>query len=437
MTTKVESIERRTVRKVFWRLMPLLILGSAMGYIDRVNIGFASLTMNADLGLTAGAYGIAAGAFYLTYSLFEVPSNMLMAKVGPRRWLARIMISWGVISAATIFVTGPNSLIFLRMLLGLAEAGFTPGVLVFLTWWFPRAYRGRMVALFLGAQVVGVILGSSVSGPLLELDLWGLAGWQWMFIIEGLPTTIGGILLLIHLTERPQEAHWLTDGERGWLQAMLAQERAAVDAAAPAGLWPILSSPRLVLLTLAYFTSITCSLGFIFFLPQIIRSTGLSLGATGLATAFAWCCAGLGMFAWGWWADHTRYREAPAAAACLTFAVGFAGMALFEGSLWVLPMICMTAIGTKALLSAFWTIPTAFLTTATATVVIAAVNTIGNLGGLVGPAAYGWVRDNTAGFAVGLGGSAVLGVAAALMILGSSRLGKGGRASLAAPAAGP
>jgi ACS family tartrate transporter-like MFS transporter len=399
-------------------------VGSALSYMDRVNLGFAALTMNKDLGLSASVFGLAAGVFFVTYGLFEVPSNMIMAKTGPRMWLGRIMISWGLVSSATALVVGVKSLIALRLLLGLAEAGFTPGVLVLLTYWFPQNYRGRAVAAFLSAQVFGIVFGSSISGPLLGLHLLGLKGWQWMFILQGLPTAVAGILLLLTLTERPELARWLSPQEKGWLIAELETERRLVhESGQESRALKVVLQPRVIVLTLAYFIIATCSLALTFFMPQIAHDTGLSLNATGVANAVVWGGAAVGSLAWGWWADRTHNRELVAAASCLTFALGFGGMALLKDSIWLLPMMCVSAIGARSAVSAFWPIPASFLHAASIGVVFAFINTVGTLGGLVGPTFFGWTRHATGGYGAGMASASMLGFVCAALFLVSRRLG--------------
>lgn len=423
MDTVPVDLERRAVRKISWRILPLLLLGSALSYMDRVNLGFASLTMNKDLGLSSSVFGLAAGAFFVTYGLFEVPSNMVMAKVGPRMWLGRIMISWGLVSAATALVTGPNSLLLLRLLLGLAEAGFTPGVLVLLTYWFPQNYRGRAVAAFLSAQVFGIVFGSSISGPLLALDLLGLHGWQWMFILEGLPTSLVGILLLAYLTERPEQARWLSPEEKTWLTGVLEGERRRVhESGQESHAVKAVLQPRVVVLTVAYFLIANCSLALTFFMPQIVRDTGLSLNATGVANAVVWGGAAVASLAWGWWADRSANREMVAAAACLTFALGFMAMAILKDTIWLLPMMCISAIGARSAVSSFWPIPSSFLHAASIGVVLAFINTVGTAGGLVGPALFGWVRSKTGDYSDGMVVASVLGFVCVGLFLASRRL---------------
>ena len=252
------SVERSTMRKVYWRLLPLTILVYFLCYLDRINVGFAALTMNKDLGLDAATYGMAAGAFFWGYFLFEVPSNIILEKVGARIWIARIMVTWGLLSGATAFSVGPWSFLTMRFLLGLAEAGLFPGMILFFTYWFPDWHRARIVSGFMVALPLAVATGAPMSTALLELNgLWSLAGWQWMFIAEAIPSVLVGIFLLFCVTDRPQLAHWLNDEERRWLISTLETERRLVEAKRKVSLWESLWNPKVLWLTLNYFGIVT------------------------------------------------------------------------------------------------------------------------------------------------------------------------------------
>lgn len=413
-----DELERTTMRRIFWRLMPLLMFGSAMSYLDRVNLGFAALTMNKDLGLSSSAFGVASGAFFITYALLEIPSNLILAKVGARRWLARIMISWGVVSAATALASGFVSLVALRVLLGAAEAGFTPGVFVLMTFWFPQRYRGRAVAAFLTAQVVGVIFGASVSGPLLAVTAWGLHGWQWMFLVQGGPTVLAGIVLLATFAERPQDAKWLSPAQKAWLEGELAAERRALgEGAGSPRLLSVLLGPRVLVLAFVYLLAATGSFALTFFMPQILREAGLSLTMTGFSSAFVWACSALGVMAWGLWVDRTRRPERVVAIACFVFAAGYWAMAPLQGSLLLIPLMCVAGLGSRSAVSSFWALPGGFVHPAAIGTVIAFISSVGNLGGLLGPSLFGLIRENTGSYAAGMlaaGGLGLLGGALAL-----------------------
>ena len=262
-----DMVEKSTASKVYWRLLPLAILTYFLCYLDRINVGFAALTMNKDLGLDAATYGMAAGAFFWGYFLFEVPSNLILEKVGARIWIARIMISWGILSGATAFVVGPWSFLTMRFLLGLAEAGLFPGMILFFTYWFPEWHRGRIMAGFTVALPLAVAAGAPLSTALLELNgTLGMAGWKWMFIAEAIPTVLVGIFFLCFVTDRPHQAHWLTEGERSWLINTLEDERKVIEAKRKVSLWQSLSDPRVLTLTLNYFGTVPARLGLLLFL---------------------------------------------------------------------------------------------------------------------------------------------------------------------------
>src|SRR5579862_9984397 len=275
--TMSDTVEKSTASKVYWRLLPLAILTYFLCYLDRINVGFAALTMNKDLGLDAATYGMAAGAFFWGYFLFEVPSNLILEKVGARIWIARIMISWGLLSGATALCTGPWSFLTMRFLLGLAEAGLFPGMVLFFTYWFPEWHRARIMAGFTVALPLAVATGAPMSTALLGLNgLLGLAGWKWMFICEAIPTVIVGFFFLFFVTDRPQHAHWLTEQERGWLINTLEQERKLIEATRKISLWRSFYEPKVLILTLNYFGIVTASLGLLLFLPQMVKQLGLS-----------------------------------------------------------------------------------------------------------------------------------------------------------------
>ena len=269
------AVEKSTMHKVYWRLLPISILTYFLCYLDRINVGFAALTMNKDLGLDAATYGLAAGTFFWGYFLFEVPSNMILEKVGARMWIARIMVSWGLLSGATAFCVGPWSFLTMRFLLGLAEAGLFPGMILFFTYWFPDWHRARIVSAFMVALPAAVAAGSPVSTALLSLNgLGGLAGWQWMYIAEATPTVLVGLFFFFAVTDRPAEAKWLSDEERNWLIGTLETERALIESKRKMSVWQSFWDPKVLLLTLNYFGIVSASLGMLLFLPQMVKTLG-------------------------------------------------------------------------------------------------------------------------------------------------------------------
>ncbi len=398
-----EALERRTMRKIYLRILPFVILTYFLCYLDRINIGFAALTMNKALGLNASLYGLAAGAFFWGYFLFEVPSNIILEKVGARLWIARIMITWGLLSGATALCTGPWSFMTVRFLLGLAEAGFFPGILLFLTYWFPDEHRARINAGFTLALPVAVALGAPISTGLLELDgLLGIAGWRWMFIAEAVPTVLVGIAVFFYVTDRPAEARWLSDSERAWLTSVLARERQRVDAAHKIGLWRSFWEPKVLLLSLNYLGIVTASLGMLIFLPQIVKQLGLTNMQVGWATMVPYLCGALSMVIWGWISDRMSERRWNLFGACVVATIGLVIAGATNGTYWSLVGMSIAAAGLYGTKGMFWAMPPMLLTGSAAAAGLAWINSLGNLGGFFGPSMVGWVRDATGSFAGGL-----------------------------------
>ncbi|HEV2550926.1 MAG TPA: MFS transporter [Stellaceae bacterium] len=398
-----ETLERRTMRKVYLRLLPFAIICYFLCYLDRINVGFAALTMNKALGLTPWSYGFAAGAFFWGYFLFEVPSNVILEKVGARLWIARIMITWGLLSGATALCTGPKSFMALRFLLGLAEAGFYPGIVLFLTYWFPDRHRARINASFTLALPMAVALGAPISTSLLGLDgLLDIAGWQWMFIAEAVPTVLVGIAVLFYVTDRPAEARWLSDDERSWLTGELAHERRQIEAEHTISFWHSFREPKVLLLTLNYLGIVTASLGMLLFLPQIVKQLGLTNMQVGWASMIPYLCGALSMVTWGWVSDRLGERRWNLFSACVVATIGLIIAGLGVGTVWALVGMSIAAIGFYGSKGMFWSMPSMFLTGSAAAAGIAWINSLGNLGGFVGPYIVGWVREVTDSFAGGL-----------------------------------
>ena len=398
-----DVIERTALRKVYARLLPVTLLIYFLCYIDRINVGFAALTMNKALGLNAETYGFATGALFWGYCLFEVPSNLVLEKVGARLWLARIMVSWGLLSGATAFCTGPWSYTTVRFLVGAAEAGLYPGVLLFFTYWFPDRHRARIFAGFTVALPGSVALGSPISTGLMELDgLSGLAGWQWMFLMEAAPTVIVGCLLPFILTDRPAQARWLSAAERDWLDRTLAHERRQIEAVHSVGLLESFGNPRVLLLALNFFGIVTAALGLVIFMPQMIKQLGLTNMQVGWAGMIPYLCGCVSMAVWGWVSDRMDERRWNLFAACAVAALGLIIAGLCAGTAWVVVGMSIAAIGIYGTKGPFWALPGRFLTGMTVAASLAFINSIGNLGGFFGPWIVGWVKDSTGSFAGGL-----------------------------------
>ena len=398
------EIGRRTLRRISWRIVPFIMLLYFIAYIDRVNIGFAALTMNKDLGFTASILGFGAGIFFWGYFLFEVPSNLILHKVGARLWIARVMVTWGIISGAMAFVQGPTSFYIMRFLLGAAEAGFFPGIILYLSYWFPARHRAGVTAFFMAAAPVSTALGSPVSAALLELNgLFGLAGWQWLFIMEAIPALILGVVVFFYMTDRPERASWLKDDERTWLVGVMNQEAAANKAAsANHSIIRGLADPRVLALALIYFGTSAGLYTLGIWAPQIIRQLGVSSMTTGLLNAIPPIVSVVAMIFWSRHSDRTGERTWHVVLACVAAAIGLVVAAMANSVVGLIAALTLVNIGISCAKPPLWTMPTMFLSGAAAATGIATINSIGNLGGFAGPAMIGWVKDQTGSFTGGL-----------------------------------
>ena len=421
------DVEARTVRKVSARLIPFLIVCYFVAYLDRVNVGFAALTMNKALGLTSTMFGFGSGIFFLTYFIFEVPSNLLLDRFGARRWIARIMVSWGILSALTAFIpgiaratglSGETTFYAIRALLGFAEAGFFPGIIFYLTLWFPSVYRGRIIGSFMVAIPLSSAIGAPISGLILGMDrVGGLAGWQWLFIIEAAPAVLLGIVTYFYLTDRPADAHWLAPDERAWLSTRLDAERRQREAMHNLSVAQAMFNPRVWALSLVYFGAVACVYGVGFWLPQIIKAFGLSNAMTGWVTAIPYAIGAAFMVAYGYHSDARGERKLHTAGALVISAVGIAGAILTGSPTMTVVAFTIGTCGVFAALPLFWTLPTAVLSGTAAAAGIAVINSIGNLAGFFGPYAMGWIKDATGSFAGGLLLIAALAAIATVVVL--------------------
>jgi MFS transporter, ACS family, tartrate transporter len=396
---------KRVIAHVTRRLIPFAFLCYVVAYVDRVNVGFAAQALQRDLNLSDTAYGFGAGLFFLGYCLFEVPSNLILERVGARRWIARIMIVWGFVSMATMFVTGQKSFYAARVLLGLAEAGFFPGFVLYLTYWIPAADRARTNALFMMAAPVSIIVGAPVSEALLSLNgSLGLHGWQWLFLVEGIPAVVLGILALRVLTDRPEQARWLPDADRAWLTRTMDEEHARRTHVGHVSLRRTMSSGRLWLLCAVYFLNTSVTYGIFLWLPKMLREAS---GATGFSlstmTAIPFTAALVAMVLVGRHSDKTGERKFHVAACALTAAAGLLLAVASQHSIWLLVLsFTLSQMGQRSVMSVFWAIPPIFLGGTGAAAGIALINALGNLGGWAGPSMMGWLRDATGGYVGGL-----------------------------------
>jgi MFS transporter, ACS family, tartrate transporter len=398
------------VRKAAIRFVPLLTIAYLFNYLDRTSLGFAALTMNQQLGLSAGQFGLAAGVFFLGYSTFEIPSNLMLYRFGARRWLARIMISWGLVSAGTAFVVGPNSFYALRLLLGIAEAGFFPGVTFFLAAWFPAQYRTRMLAWFLVGIPLSSLVGSPVCGLLLQMDgIGGLAGWQWLFLLVSLPCIPLGLLTLRLLSDRPQDATWLSQHERNALDEVLAGE---VRERPPSSLLAALKDSRVLICAAIQFGFTLGSYGIGIWLPLMLKEYHLSTLAIGWISAIPYLFASAGMILWARYVDEKGRRIVNLAIACLLGGIGLLAP-IISGSLsGAVIGFSVALVGVTAARAIFWTIPTRFLTGVAAAGGLAFINSVATLGGFVGPSMMGWLKDFSGSYIVGLSAVAAIMLAA-------------------------
>jgi ACS family tartrate transporter-like MFS transporter len=414
-----QTIEHATIRAVAFRLLPLVFLLYFFSLIDRTNLGVGALTMNHDLGLSAYGYSLGVAAFFIGYIPCEIPSNLILERIGARLWIGRIAITWGLIASCMALVSGQTSFLTVRFLLGVAEAGLFPGLLLYLTYWFPKAYRARVNAALVLAIPVSNALGAPLASSLMELHgFLGFAGWKWMFVLEGLPSVILGCFVLRFLTEHPVNATWLDPRQRAWLQDTLARERAAVEAQhSRLGLWQALSDRRVLALCLVYFSMGTTTYGLGYFLPQFIKAWGLSNLATGWTVAVPETIGIIAMLVWGYWSDRVGNRRRSLSIALMIGAVGLACMGIFGASPLSLIAVAVVSIGFSAARPMFWTLPPTFLSGRAIAGSIALISCFANFGGIVGPVAIGWAKTTTNSFAGGLYLVAFIAFSASLIVL--------------------
>src|SRR5690349_20210526 len=411
------SLEATTMRKVYLRLLPFAVLAYIMAYIDRINSSFAALTMREDLHLSATDYGFAVGTFYWAYFLFEVPSNVIMEKVGARIWIARIMVTWGIFACATAFVTGTTSFGVVRFLLGMAEAGFFPGLILYFTYWFPARHHARIVSGFLVGLPVAVAAGAPISTGLMSLDgLFGLKGWQIMYIAEGLPTIVLGVVCYFVMTNKPEQATFLTQQEKDRVSAKIAGERKAKEAVRTYSMLVSMWNPKVLLLALNYLGIVTASLGMLFFIPQIIKSLGTMSNMTvGWLTMIPYICGGIALVVWGRISDRMHERRWNLLLACILSTGGLVLAGLTMGTWWAMVGMSLAAMGFYGSKGPFFAMPPMFLSGTALAAGFAWINSIGNLGGFFGPWWIGLMKDATGSYSGGLYGLALLSLVSAVV----------------------
>lgn len=416
-----EDVEKTAYAKVFWRIIPFLMLCYVVAYLDRVNVGFAKLQMSEDLGFSETAFGLGAGIFFFGYFLFEVPSNVILHKVGARMWIARIMVTWGLLSASFMFVQSTTMFYVLRFLLGVAEAGFYPGIILYLTYWFPSHRRAKIIAVFMSAIPISGIFGNPLSGWIMQgLDgTHGLAGWQWMFVIEAIPAVLLGIAVFFYLDNSVRDAKWLNEAEKQAIEHDIAKELGTKDHAHSVG--GIFRDPRVWLMCVIYFCFVMGQYGLTFWMPSIVKAIGVT-GALniGLISAIPFLCAVVAMNLLGRSADRHRERRWHLVVPALLGAVGFVVSAVSPDPVIAIAFLSLAAAGAISCAPLFWSLPTAFLTGAGAAAGIALINSVGNLAGFVSPYLIGFLKDLTGSTHFGMYALAVMLVLGATLVLRTS-----------------
>lgn len=424
----VSAIESRVTRKLVRRIIPFVMVLYFVSFLDRVNVGFAALTMNKAVGLSSTAFGLGGGLFFIGYFLFEVPSNLILHRVGARIWIARVMITWGIVSAASVFTSGPMSFYALRFALGAAEAGFFPGIILYLSLWFPAKQRAVAAAWFMAAAPLSTVLGSPISGAIMQMPArFGLANWQWLYLIEALPAVALGVVVLKFLTDTPSQADWLRPDERDWLVARMKDESREREAHAghTAGAPKALRDPRVLALALIYFGTSAGLYTLGLWAPLMIRQYGFTALETGLLNAVPSIAAVVAMILWARHSDRTKERTWHVVIPCAFASIGFLFAGRADTALLVVLALVVVNVGISAPKAPLWAMPSQFLSGAGAAAGIAMINSIGNLGGFAGPFVIGWLKHRTGSYSAGLYFvGATLAVSSVVTLLLGSRAGR-------------
>ena len=420
--TEDQALGASVIRRVSWRLLPFLMLAYLIAYIDRVNLGFAGLEMNQAIGLSKTVFGFGGGIFFIGYLLFEVPSNLAMERYGASRWIARIMISWGFVSGAMALAVGPNSFLGLRFLLGAAEAGFFPGVILYLTYWFPAEQRARIIGIFMVAIPISSFVGSPISGLILGMNgVLGLAGWQWVFILEAAPAVLLGIMSLYWLTDRPEHAAWLTAEQRGWLAAKLDNERLRASRVPPLSVWKTIFNKHVLILALIYAGNSNASSTLSVWQPQIIKGFGLNNLDTSLVNAIPFGIASVVMILWGRNSDKTGERIWHSAIALAAIVLGLVATLATSTLLPTLALLTLAVCGTYAAKGPFWALSTEWLSGPAKAAGIAQINALGNFAAFGGISLLGLIKDSTDSYALASLPTAALAAVAMVVMLAVGR----------------
>ena len=419
MSAPTVSLEIGTIRRVSWRLMPFLLLAYLICYIDRVNVGFAALQMNKAIGLDPKTYGLGAGIFFIGYFILEVPSNLALERFGARTWIARIMITWGLVSGGFALIGGPTSFLVLRFLLGAAEAGFFPGVILYITYWYPVRYRAIIVGIFMVAIPVAGLVGSPISGAILYLDgVLGLAGWQWVFVLEAAPAVLLGIASFIWLTDRPQHATWLTVEQRQWLITSMEAERRRAPRVSHESVWRVITNKYVLIMALVYSGAAGASSALALWMPQLVKSFGLTNWQTGLLNAIPFGIAAVWMLLWSRNSDRTGERVWHNALPLGWMVLAMLGTFAAIGSLWaMIPLLTLIAAGTYCSKGPFWALSSEWLGAASAAAGLAQINALGNLSGFIFNYLIGWIQAETGSFPLALMPIAIVSALGTLSVL--------------------
>lgn len=396
------NLESSTMTKVQRRLVPLIVICYLIAYLDRVNVSFAALEMNRDLGFSATVYGTGAGIFFVAYLCCEIPSNLMMHRYGASRWIARIMLTWGVCAVGMAFIQGRNSFYLGRALLGAAEAGLNPGMLFYFTLWFPLRYRARVTAFLFASAPLSFVIGAPLSGILLGMNgVMNLAGWQWMFIIEGMPAVLLAAYVFFRMTDNPLHAAWLERRERQWLDQALATERLPLRDGVDRKFLSALTDPRVLGMGVVYFASVALNNAISFFLPQIVKSFGMTNLETGFVSAIPGLAAVIATLLWGYHSDRTGERRWHATVALLMGGIALVVSAIASDPVSRVAALTLAYVGCYAFFAPFWTLPGSFLSGAAAAGGLAAISSIGIAGGAAAPWLIGVLKDATGSFAAG------------------------------------
>lgn len=420
------QLAQRAIHRVSWRLMPFLTVSFLICYIDRVNLGFAALQMNAAVGIDPKTYGLGAGILYLGYFFLEVPSNLALERFGARKWIGRIMISWGIVSMSCALIKGPMSFLILRFLLGATEAGFFPGVVLYLTYWYPAEYRARIVGLLSLALPIAGLIGSPLSGTILSSanGLAAISGWQWLFIIEGAPAVLLGLFALVFLTDKPDSAQWLPEQEKQWLKQALATEHAQAQRVPPMSVWRVLANKYVLIMALAYAGAGGAAVVLTLWMPQLVRSFGFGSAQNGLLTAIPFGIAAICMYLWGWNSDRTGERVWHNVLPLVALAAAiFAFYFTADQFRLALVLLTITAVGSYAGKGPFWALSSEWLGPKVAAAGLAQINALGTVAAFFFSYLIGWIQAETHSFALSIMPIAII---SALGAIGVALAGKGG-----------